>query len=61
MRKQIEALELDDEYDDEYYDARGNISASGRYDVGGNPIPERWAAYSDWLADQVRDREFQND
>lgn len=55
MREQIEIL--DEEYD-EYYDVRGNVSSSGRYDIGGNPIPERWAAYNEWLNDQSRDKEL---
>lgn len=59
MRKQIEILDTDEDYDDEYYDVNGNVSSSGRYDVGGNPIPERWAVYSEWLSDQARDREFE--
>lgn len=55
MKKQIEIQDVDDEY----YDVNGNISSSGRYDVGGNPIPERWAAYGDYLYDQARDKEFE--
>ncbi len=55
MKKQIEIQDADDEY----YDVNGNVSSSGRYDVGGNPISERWAAYSDYLYDQARDKEFE--
>ena len=49
MTKQTEIQDTDDEY----YDVNGNVSAGGRYDVGGNPIPERWAAYGEWLNDQA--------
>lgn len=55
--KIIEAeLNKDEGHDEDYYDANGNYSAGGLYDVGGHPIPERWADYADHLMECEKDR-----
>ena len=42
--------------DEDYYDAKGNCSPGGLYDVGGHAIPERWADYADDLMEREKDR-----
>jgi hypothetical protein len=56
-RKIVEPEILENElFDEDYYDARGNVSPGGCYDAGGHLIAERWADMADWLYDQERDR-----
>jgi hypothetical protein len=43
---------LESEVDTDYYDAAGNTSPGGLYDIGGHPIPERWADYADYISDR---------
>lgn len=47
-----------EEYDaeDDFYDENGNVSAGGLYDVGGHPIPERFADMADYLYEREKDR-----
>ena len=46
----------DDDFAEDYYDAKGNVSQGGCYDAGGHVITERWLEMADWLYDQERDR-----
>ncbi len=46
----------DSEYDEDWYDANGNIDPSGIYDVGGHMDGERAASRGEWILDQIRDR-----
>ena len=54
----IDLSELEDEFDEDYYDARGNPTPGGFYDAGGHLIGERLAEYADYLRDMERDRDI---
>jgi hypothetical protein len=53
--KEVPILEEDDDYEDEYYDSRGNVTPGGLYDAGGHLITERYMEYADYIRDRMRD------
>ena len=53
--KEISEFDNDDDYEEDFYDAQGNLSPNGMYDAGGHLIGDRWADYADDLRDRMRD------
>lgn len=55
-RKFVEAE--DDHYEDDYYDAHGNVSPGGCYDAGGHFHAERFADMADYLYEREKEQQL---